>query len=294
MDARALGWRLAPPWAPPGRLWLAWSGAQGDTLVRQDCLGLAAFLSDVCPVTLLARPEDLADCSLSAPPGVAAMAAPVPEGGIHAAAPLFLLDDGDRVTAAVHGGHPLAQVMLQSAVLALAEAVEGFSPDRVSTDGEGTLLAAEGLAAAWGGVAEAEAILADLLGTDTVVWVPGDDLACARFLAPGLVVVNAGAAATRRAILDRTDRAGRSLTVLTLPRPHHHGGCYGDCLMLGPLVVVPAYEDGADREARELVVAALPGRKVTSFAATLLAPPGAGLGATTAVMPGGNNPDTGK
>lgn len=297
---RVRGWRPAPAWARPNRFWLVWPAATGDRdrdeAAREDCLGLAEFLSDHAPVTVVCPSGTVAECALRTPPGVAALAAEHDGSALGSHAPLWLTDaDGRLAAAVVHS--PLSRQMAELAGLPVLERPPGL-PAALESDGEGTVLAP---ACPPEQVGEVEAVLRDWLGAENVIWLnplqPGGPSVGARFLAPGVVGVSierdprhpgfAACAANRDTLALATDAAGRRLVLVELPAAKRRNGCYADCLVAGNQVVVPEFEDGRGTEAFAQVAAALPGRHVAAFPATWIAPLGAGLGAAVVVEPAG-------
>ena len=177
----------------------------------------------------------------------------------------------------------------------------------VDANGRGTILAAEGCltnANRNPGLSkdEIERYLADYLGARHVVWlrggIAGDDTdghvdQLARFVGPTTVVaaVEKSPADENYAVLkanhqrleNATDQDGRSLEVIALPMPQpiHHGrqrlpASYVNFYIANGLVVVPQFEDPADREAMEILAAAFPNREVCGLPAVDLV---CGLGA---------------
>lgn len=297
-----LGWRPVPAWSRPARFWLAWPAVSGererDDIARQDCLGLAELLSEHAAVSMLAHPEDVAECSLRSPAGVSAVAARHEGRPVGRWAPLWLVD-GDGVLAGAVARDPLARVMAEAAGVPVLEPPPGLDVGLLDCDGGGTALACTTLAQELGGRAQAESLLADWLGIRRVVWVEpvgeGGRIP-ARFVGPALAAAplarderaagHAALAANHAHLAAAFDAAGRPFTVIDLPCPKRHGGCYADTLVAGRLVVVPAFEDRADDDAFGRLAAALPDCHLLSYPATFLTPPtGGGLGAVVAVVP---------
>ena len=139
--------------------------------------------------------------------------------------------------------------------------------------------------------ADYEAVFAEYLGVKKVLWlnrgVAGDDTHghvddLARFVNPATVVtvVEGDPAdenfAPLRENLDRlrglTDLAGRSLTVveLPMPRPVFFGGqrlpaSYANFLIANGVVIVPTFNDPADRLALGILAEQFPGREVVGI-----------------------------
>lgn len=286
----------------PGRFWLAWprasAGRGRDDARREDCLGLTTLLAGHAPVTVLANYEDVVAASLSTPQGVGVMGAVHDGSPLSLGGPLFLVDE-EGFLAGKLAGHTAAAAVVGDCLDVPAHAVPGgLPPWALDTDGEGTALVAERASASCNlEPAEAERLLAESLGIEKVIWVRlpqgmGSVRAAARFLKPGLVAVSVdrgGPAApdlevTRAGLAAARDAAGRPLKTLELPLAKK-GGSYTDALLAGSLVVVPEFEDRRDQEAFDLLVGALPDRKVVAAPAVWLAPPSGGLGSIVLVQP---------
>lgn len=165
----------------------------------------------------------------------------------------------------------------------------------IETDGRGTLLVTEewllsdtqvrnpGL-----GQAGYERLFADALGISRTIWLGegcvGDDTHghvddIARFVAPGVVALactddpedenHRRALDNRRRLEHATDAAGERIRIVTLPfpRPVTMNGqrlpaSYANFYVANGLVVVPTFNDEADREALETLASLFPGRQV--------------------------------
>lgn len=272
MSPRQAGWRPAPAWRRPNRFWLVWPARDRGALARDDCIGLAELLSDYAAVSVLAHSEDVAECALRTPPGVSAVAHPHGGRPAGARAPLWLLDDANRVAGAVAGDDAMARVMAETAGAPLVAAPPGLADCRLDCDGEGWALAMAPAAHRAG----LEPLLADWLGLERIVWLdPDGESMPARFIAPGLVAASPRALEAVR---------GSGLAVVELPCPKRAGCCYADAVVAGDLVVMPAFEDRADDEAFARLGDHLPAGRVISWPATCLG--AGGLGAVVAVTPG--------
>lgn len=279
LTPRERGWRLAPAWAVPGRFWLAWPAATGqgerDDAAREDCLGLAELLSDHAPVSLICSGPEAALLALRTPPNVAAFAAEHEGGPLRPQAPQWLVDADGRLAAALTTTE-LGREMAARAGVPVLEPPLGL-PEQIESDGEGTALVVCPAVDLCG----AERVLREWLGLEQVVWLepPG-----ARFLAPGLVTLSPHPA-NHQVLEAVTDARGRRLTLVELPNPKRGNGCYADCVVAGETVVVPDFEDGRGTESFNQIGAKLPGRRVSAFPASWLAPENCGLGALVAVQP---------
>jgi agmatine deiminase len=168
----------------------------------------------------------------------------------------------------------------------------------IDVDGEGTILVTEEclldtVQARNPGMARAaqEAVLAESLGTSKVIWlqkgIVGDDTHghiddLARFVAPGRVVccsepdesdanhaICSDALARLRAA---RDAAGRTLDVVELPMPkplvfsgQRLPASYANFYIGNSKVIVPTFNDAADRLALEILAECFPGREVVGI-----------------------------
>ncbi|HVX63472.1 MAG TPA: agmatine deiminase family protein [Pirellulales bacterium] len=145
--------------------------------------------------------------------------------------------------------------------------------------------------------AEIERYLADYLAARHVIWlgqgIAGDDTdghidELARFVAPRTVVAaleDDPADVNYRPLRDNlqrlraaTDEQGRALEVVTLPMPrpvfheqHRLPACYMNFYIANGLVIVPQFDDPADRIALETLAELFPGRRVRGLRAVELA-----------------------
>lgn len=294
-------WRPTTPWSQPERFWLDWPKSTGrrrdDDARRGDCVALAQMLSRLAPVTMVAGAADVVECSLAMPRGIRTLAVD-PTTRPMAAQPLWLADHRGGLAAGLAVDCGDSRSLAEAAGVPVVDLPAGWRADAIETDGQGTALVLDRLAGlAVDGVVGAEALLSEHLGVTRVIWLADIGLGRvpARFIAPGVVVAPRGragdkeqslaAAANLRRLADARDGAGRRLTVVDLPVPGQGRGCYSDCMVGGDLVVVPQFDEVGDREARDLVAAAVPSARVIGFPATYLAPPGGGLGRRVLTQP---------
>lgn len=283
---------------------MSWPAASGDRarddLAREDALGLAELLSDLAPVTMVAHPQDVAECALRTPPGVSALAAMHHDRPLARLAPRWLIDAAGRPVGALAGNDEVSRLMADADRLPTLATPAGLDLSAMDCDGEGAALACDRLAAGLtGGRSEAEAALSDWLGIERVIWLDDvDGRLPGRFAAPAVVVVpverderlpgQAVLAGNRDRVAAAADAAGRPITVVELPCPKRRGGCYADIVVAGRLVVVPAFEDRLDDEVVARLGDALPGVRTLTYPATYLAPEqGGGLGMVVVVSPAG-------
>lgn len=278
---------MAGPWAAVARFWMAWPPASGDAHqddeMRDDCLDLSTVLSDIAPVTLLADAADVAEAALRTPPGVGVLASPPLGRALRAAAPRWLVDRAGRPVCALGHGDA-ARAMAEAAGLAALDAPPALDFGGIDGDGDGTILAASRILEGGGaGPAATVRLLCDLLGAETVLPVPvaGPLARAVRFVAPTTVLVADQAA---RAALDGVqDAKGRRLSLIELPQPRRRQGSYADCLVVGSLVMLPAFNEPTDTEAQARLQAAVGGRRVVLHPVGGLAE--GSLGAVVAVQP---------
>jgi len=180
-------------------------------------------------------------------------------------------------------------------VRALDVVLEGGAID---VDGEGTLLATEECLLSDVqarnpdlGREALEAILADALGATRVIWlgrgIAGDDTHghvddLARFVAPGRVVLcaeddgadenHAALAENRERLEGARDATGRRLEIVPLPMPAHLvldgrrlPASYANFYIGNGVVIVPTFNDPADRVALGTLAECFPGREVVGI-----------------------------
>ena len=173
-----------------------------------------------------------------------------------------------------------------------------LEPGAIDGNGRGTLLAAQrclthenrnpGLS-----TADLERYLADYLGARHVLWLDGelagDDTdghvdQLARFVGPTTVVAAverdpadenyAPLAANHRRLRAMTDQDGRPLEVIALPMPRpiyfektRLPASYANFYIANGVVVVPQFDDPADREAMAILARLFPGRQICGLPA---------------------------
>ncbi len=168
----------------------------------------------------------------------------------------------------------------------------------IDTDGEGTLLTTEDclLGTAFPrnpglGREAVEAVLSEFLCVDRVIWLPGDVAGddtsghvddVARFVAPGKVVVavepnpadhnHEPLRRARERLAASTDARGRRLEVIELPMPAPRfdegsrlPATYANFLLFNELVLVPTFNDPADRAALGILAELFPSRRVVGI-----------------------------
>ena len=161
-------------------------------------------------------------------------------------------------------------------------------------------------------VPEAEAELRRCLGVTKVIWLPGglrddetgghvDNVAC--FVRPGLVLALAGGGRddpddealshNLETLRDVRDAQGRALEVLTVPqaktRLRHDGTrlslSYVNLYLANGAVLMPAFDDAADKAAFKVIAAAFPDRQVIQIDALEIVQGGGGIHCITLQQP---------
>ncbi len=210
----------------------------------------------------------------------------------------------------------LGRRLLEHQGLRVFEAPMVLEGGAIQTDGAGTLITTEecllnpnrnpGLERA-----EIEAVLKAYTGVETVIWLGQgyeddetsghiDEIAC--FVRPGVVMLlgtddpHDGNSARMRDNLERLraarDAAGRTLEVVVVPQPARRDGragrltlSYTNLYIANGGVVMPSFEDPADREAYRIVRRLFPGRKVVQVSAGDIVPGGGGIHCITLGQP---------
>ncbi len=337
------GFAMPAEWAPHSRCWMAWpcrSDLWGDRLpaVRKVFAEVAQAIAEFEPVTMLARPELIAEASLHVGgQGISVLPMAYDDSWTRDTAPTFVVDrDGGRLAGvdwrfngwgerspAWQQDAATARLVLERLGAPRYEAPIVLEGGAIHVDGEGTCLACEasvldprrnpGL-----GRDEAEAVLRDYLGVETVIWLQQgliddptgghiDNLAC--FVRPGVVlaltsrdpnddnhpILEANLARLRAA----QDARGRTLEVLEVPQPAKRTRDDGRRLTLSYVnlylangaVVVPMFNDAMDDRAHATVAAAFPDREVVQIDASDIVYGGGGLHCITQQQPAVTPPD---
>lgn len=248
-------------WAPHSRCWMAWPCREalwGDGLeaARDAFAEVAKAIAEFEPVTMIAKPEALAEVSLRFASGVSCLPMPHDDSWMRDIGPSFLTDGkgglagvdwrfnawGDKYEIYDQDAAVAANILEHLKVERFAAPVvlEGGA---IHVDGEGTLLATEQCLLnpnrnpnLWR--EEIERILGQHLGVKTVVWLGEgliddetdghiDNLAC--FVKPGVVLALSAsdpADENHKALADNiqrlraaTDAKGRRLEVIEVEQP---------------------------------------------------------------------------
>ncbi len=317
----AAGFRLAPDWMPHARCWIAWpcrAELWGDGLdaARRAYAEVAQAIHRFEPVTVIARPEDVAEASLLCGEGIGVLPLEIDDSWVRDTGPTFLLGDTGEIAGCnwrfnAWGGKyahyaedaRLARRLLDHLGLRCFDAPFVLEGGAVHGDGEGTVIATEsvllndnrnpGL-----GREEMERLLGAWLGAETVIWLPGglgadetdghvDNVAC--FARPGVVLAldvadeddpDAETLEENLRILSAArDARGRSLEVVTVERPLDapaEASYLNFCLVNGG-IVVPVFDDPGDEAACRILAAAFPDRELVAVNALDIVRGGGGI-----------------
>ena len=256
--AASAGFRMPAEWAAHERCWMAWPcrvdfWGRHLAATKRAYAEVANTIAQFEPVTMLARPGDVAEARQRLTSTITILAVDMDDSWTRDSGPNFLLDDAGRLAASMFhfnawgGKHvPWARDAALGHRIAEFLGIPTFSAPifleggAINVDGEGTLVTTEqcvlndnrnpGMSKE-----EAEQVLRDALGVRKVLWLPGDPddvetdghvdgIAC--FLAPGrMLVETCPARGTERydnmqanveALRDQTDAADRPIAVDTI------------------------------------------------------------------------------
>lgn len=306
-------WRLPAEWEPQERIWLVWPRDEttwpGDHLegARQAFVAAMDAIAPQ-PVSLLAHP-DTAPGAHDATQGmdhVTVVEAKHVDSWIRDYGPLTLVDDaGARRTLKFRfdaWGEKYETLMADDDVVPrLAAAGHMDTPEpvdfvleggAVETDGQGTFLTTESVAAGRGqSKEEHHQALHQHLGAEHVIWlgdgIQGDDTdghidTITRFVAPATAVTTIAPkghpdepalSANLRRLKGATDTAGHELTIHLLPVPDAVTTDDGEPLPAGHAnflitnhaVLVPTYGGGSDQVALGVLAGCFPDRRVVGI-----------------------------
>ena len=314
-------------WPVRGELW-------GDHLdaAREAYGEVANAIARFEPVTMVVKPKNVAEASLQCGPGISMYSLPHDDSWLRDNGPSFVVDHLGGVAGVAWkfngwGGKfaehdrdaAVAEALLAHLEMRRYDASVVFEGGALTTDGEGTAIAAESVLLNPNrnpGVTKADMqkILASYLGIRKVIWLsqslqgangesPVDDLAI--FTRPGLVLAlscSDTADPNHASLVDsvarlraETDAAGRTLEVIEVEQPRarylENGErldlSYVDCYIANGAVIMPVFEDPQDTRAYEQFGKAFPGREIVQIPAIDIAHGGGGLHAITLGQPAG-------
>ncbi len=309
---RDLGYRAVPEWAPHARCWMAWPcrddlWGEGLAAAREAYARVARTIAEFEPVTMIVRPELVAEASLLLGKGISILPMAQDDSWTRDTGPLFLAGPGGRagVCFRFNGWGEryspydedarMARRILEHLRLPAFESELVLEGGGIDLDGEGTAILCEPSVLDPGrnptaSRSEVERELAAMLAVERVIWLPAglvdDDTGghvdnVARFVAPGVVVVardergphRLALEAVRAVLEEAVDAAGRRLEVVPLdlpaPRRRHDGRwlslSYVNFYFAEGAVLVPAFEDPADRAAARTFEQLFPEREVVQL-----------------------------
>ena len=318
---REAGFFMPPEWAPHAGCWMAWPcrPENWDDIekARATYVEVARAVARFEPVTMTADAADLRQArrALADAPDVEVVEVASDDSWARDTAPTFLVDGRGGLGGVAwrfnaYGGiyEDYARTAnMARRILDLLGARRFAAPlvlegGAVHTDGEGAILTTTevvldprrnpGLEKP-----EAERILCDYLGGETVIWLSRaldhdntgghvDNLAC--FTAPGVVAAlgcadrddpqHAAVQENLERLRAAVDARGRALQVVELPqpaRPEYRGRrlspSYVNFYLADGGVVLPAFGDPRDEEARDIVARLFPRREVVQVPSLELA-----------------------
>jgi agmatine deiminase len=257
----ASGFHMPAEWAPHERCWMAWP-ARADLWNGRERQAKAAYaavaqaIAAAEPLTMLARPEDLAEARAECGPNVEIMAMPLDDSWMRDSGPTFLVNADGKVAGAdwrfnAWGGKfppwdkdaEIAGRVLDSLSLPAFKAPFVLEGGSIHVDGEGTMITTEQCLLNPNrnpslGRAEIETNLREWLGVSSVIWLGQglendhtdghvDDITC--FVRPGVVMTAtcADPADYNHRVLEDNlrrlraarDAQGRALEIIELPLP---------------------------------------------------------------------------
>ncbi len=325
--------RMPAEWAAHERTLMAWpcrAELWGQRLHRaeHDYAAVALAISEFEPVTMLARPPDAERAAEACGPKVDVVEVPLDDSWVRDTGPIYVTGDGRRVAVDFTfnaWGNKFEPYADDAALVerwcertgderrVVDMVLEGGA---IAVDGEGTLLTTEQCLLNPNrnpsmNRAEIEAVLADTLGAETVVWLPYglddrdtdghvDTVAC--FTKPGTVLLQGcdhpgwrdydRLAETRRVLAAASGNDGRAIEIVdvpVLPLTEFDGELYAVPYLNGYVVnggvIVPVTGHPADGEMLAIIAAAFPDRRVVPVPGAILAYGGGGPHCITQQVP---------
>ena len=331
--AKSAGYRMPPEWAPHERTWMQWP--YRDDFVWPDIAATQAAYARVAkairrfePLTMMVREADLARATELCGDAVDYFIVDLDDSWARDSGPNFV-KNGDSLAASLFHfnawgekydrfrndaaiGHRVAEA-LQIPTFTSNVFMEGGG---ISVDGEGTILTSEqcilnpnrnpGLSKT-----EAESILCEALGGETVIWVAGDPcdnetdghidgIAC--FTAPGVVLCEVGnsdypdrmkdLAENRRALELAKDAKGRELTIIDIDEAYDAEApgdrfcrSFINSYIVNGAVIVPEYGTRTDIAAQGTIQSAFPDREIVPVNIDDIAVAGGGIHCITQQQP---------
>jgi agmatine deiminase len=340
-NAQQAGYRAPGEFEVHQATWMAWPrrrpywGAEFDS-VKDDYVQIATAISRFEPLHMVAHPDDAAEARSRLSSNITVVPIPIDDSWSRDTAPVFLVDrEGAPMATAwnfngwggkfgpVDDDANLAAAIADYIDVPIAQANITAEGGGFLSDGDGTLYASEtcilngnrnpGL-----GKSEAERELCRLLGTQKVVWLPGDPFETGTdghidgFFAlagpgAGLLEITPDSAdprfeilrENRRALELATDARGRRIQFIEIPElPREAAPTDGYCrsyvnfYICNSAVFVPTYDHALDAVAQDAVRRAFPDRQICPIPLGAIALGGGGIHCITQQMPQGRVPTT--
>jgi len=329
---------MAAEWAPHTRTWMAFPTTTYGSAITVEAAQaawteVAAAISDFEPVTMVVDPRHLAAAERLLPAAVAVVTAELDDAWARDTGPTFVSDaQGQQVALDWRfngwGAQGWAQSGADDALARQIADVAQVPAQRVElvnegggieVDGSGRLVLTETVQLDPGrnpgrSRGEVEAIFAEVLGIDDVLWLPrgltGDyaefgtrghvDL-CLKFSGPSRALLHRQANPTHpdfavsEQLRASAEAAGIEVTELVAPARLEVEGrlcdySYVNCYVCNGAVIVGTYDDPADEAALATIAAAFPGRAVVPVDARVLFALGGGVHCITQQQPAGGGP----
>jgi agmatine deiminase len=295
-----LGWSMPSEHAQHKRCWMAWPARTevwGKELqsVRQDIARLAQAIDRFEPVSLLTEPGQEAGAGKLCGTAVEIVPMRVDDMWLRDSGPVFLSNGHGQIAGSVFNFNGWGNKQMHerdgnvAAALLARLKMPAFPAPFVSeggafeTDGEGTLLVCQpsidnknrnpGLSRD-----QLTEYLRGWLGVERVLWLPnsmpdywtdGHIDGIARFVKPGIVLVDEGLPEAVKFLRESSDAKNRKLQVIELPRPEprrrhpNFCDCYLNFYTPNGAVIMPSFgHTRSDRRARDLVAGAYPDRQI--------------------------------
>jgi len=296
--------------APHKRCWMAWPArkdiweSQLDD-VRKDIARLAQAIVQYEPVTMLTEPDQVAQATQLCGSSISMLAMRVDDTWFRDSGPIFLINGNGELAGSVFNFNgwgnkqthakdaTVAEELLKHLGITSFRAPFVTEGGAIETDGDGTLLVTRpsvynknrnpGKTRD-----QLTQYLCGWLGVKKVVWLPdfhpdywtdGHVDGVARFVQPGVVLVDQGLPEVVQYLAQATDAKGRKIKVMELPRPANvHSSsatfcnCYLNFYFANGAVIMPQFGDiQPDAHAREIVAQAYPKRKLVPIELDTLA-----------------------
>jgi agmatine deiminase len=332
--AAASGYHMPAEWEPHERCWMAWPcrvDFWGENLAatHQAYASVANAIAEFEPVTMLS-PPDFADVARKlCSDKVTVLPVALDDSWMRDSGPNFVVSDTGQLAASIFHfnawgqkhkpwgkdaaiGHRIAEY-LGVPTFTSTIYMEGGG---INVDGEGTVLATTQNVLHQNrnpGLSQAEAgqVLCDALGTEKVLWLPGDPddtetdghidgIAC--FIAPARVLLEVcpvkgterfdNMQANLEAIAGQTDARGRTIEIETIEEAYEaerrseiFACSYINFYIANGAVVMPAFGIDRDQDARDKLAKLFPDREIVQVNIADIAIGGGGIHCITQQQP---------